>query len=177
MKKTLLLILLLLLPAAACAFSGQAQPTLVPTIALPTSTIKISTLTPVPSHTPTAARQIPVTASSPTPDPGLTPAGRAMPPGVVNIMVLGSDTRGGSGNRTDVVMLVSINKFKQTVSVISFPRDLYLPIPGWKTERINTAYAHGGFDALADKYLSQEKKIFEELNIPFFFDVEAAQNP
>jgi polar amino acid transport system substrate-binding protein len=35
----------------------------------------------------------------------------------------------------------------------------------------------GGFDALADKYLSNEKKIFDDFSIPFFFDVEAAQNP
>lgn len=150
MKRTLFLILLLLLPAAACAFSGRAQPTLVPTIALPTSTIRIVTLTPIPSRTPTAPRIIPITASSPTPAPDLTPGGRAMPPGVANILVLGSDARGGSGNRTDVIMLVSVNTLRQMASVISFPRDLYLPIPGWKTERINAAFPHGGFDALAN---------------------------
>lgn len=150
MKKTLLLILLLSFPAAAaCALSGQAQPTLVPTISLPTSTIHIITLTPIPSATPTAPRVIPVTASSPTPAPNLTPAGRAVPAGVDNILVLGSDSRGGSAGRTDVIMLVSVNTLRQTVSVISFPRDLYLPIPGWKTERINAAFPHGGFDALA----------------------------
>ena len=72
-----------------------------------------------------------------------------MPEGVVNIMVLGSDFRPGGGARTDAIMLVSVNTDKKTVSVISFPRDLYVPIPGWTTERLNTAYAHGGFDTLA----------------------------
>ena len=30
----------------------------------------------------------------------------------------------------------------------------------------------GGFDKLAEKYLTEQKKIFDELDIPFFFDVE-----
>lgn len=79
-----------------------------------------------------------------------TPAHRAVPAGVVNIMVLGSDYRPNAGYRTDVMMLVSINTNKQTVSVVSFPRDLYVPIPGWVTQRINTAMPHGGFQTLAD---------------------------
>ncbi len=30
---------------------------------------------------------------------------------------------------------------------------------------------NGGFDALAEQYLTEQKKTFDELNIPFFFDV------
>ncbi len=75
---------------------------------------------------------------------------RSLPAGVVNIMVLGSDYRPNAGHRTDVIMLVSVNTVKQQVSVISFPRDLYVPIPGWTTQRINTAEPHGGFSLLAD---------------------------
>lgn len=33
----------------------------------------------------------------------------------------------------------------------------------------------GGFDKLAEKYLTEQKKIFDELEIPFFFDVEDGQ--
>lgn len=73
-----------------------------------------------------------------------------MPQGVTNIMVLGSDYRASSGYRTDVMMFVSINTVKQTVSVISFPRDLYVDVPGWTTQRLNTAMPHGGFKMLAD---------------------------
>lgn len=32
--------------------------------------------------------------------------------------------------------------------------------------------SNGGFDRLSEKYLSEQKKTFEELGIPFFFDVE-----
>jgi LCP family protein required for cell wall assembly len=36
-----------------------------------------------------------------------------------------------------------------TVNLTSFPRDLYVTIPGWGTDRINTAWGHGGFKTLA----------------------------
>jgi LCP family protein required for cell wall assembly len=65
-------------------------------------------------------------------------------------MVLGNDLRPGGGYRTDVMMLVAVNTGKGTVSVVSFPRDLYVTIPGWTTERMNTAFPHGGFPMLAD---------------------------
>jgi LCP family protein required for cell wall assembly len=47
------------------------------------------------------------------------------------------------------MMLVSINRNNGTVSVVSFPRDLYVTIPGWMTNRLNTAFAAGGFDTMA----------------------------
>jgi LCP family protein required for cell wall assembly len=73
-----------------------------------------------------------------------------LPEGTLNILVLGSDWRPSGGFRTDVILFVSINSGKGTVNVVSFPRDLYLTIPGWGTDRINTAFTHGGFSMLAD---------------------------
>ncbi len=70
--------------------------------------------------------------------------------GTVNILVIGSDYRPSSGYRTDVMMLVSIHTDEGTVSVVSFPRDLYVTIPGWMDQRINTAFPHGGFSLLAE---------------------------
>ncbi len=151
MKKALYITTLLVFLSTACGLSGQAasapQPTLVPTIFIPghaiipdTSGQGQTTLSPA-AATAAAARQA-------TPAP--TDSGRVVPPGVVNIMVLGSDAREGAGHRTDVIMLVSIHTTHHTVSVVSFPRDLYVPIPGWSTQRINTAEPHGGFDMLAD---------------------------
>ena len=49
-------------------------------------------------------------------------------------------------------MLVSINTKNGTVSEISIPRDLYVIIPGWTTNRINTALPHGGFEMMADTF-------------------------
>jgi LCP family protein required for cell wall assembly len=68
------------------------------------------------------------------------------PEGQVNLLILGSDFRPDAGYRTDVIMLLSVNTLKNTASLISFPRDLYVEIPGWETQRLNTAQQHGGFE-------------------------------
>ena len=66
--------------------------------------------------------------------------------GQVNILILGSDYRAGRGFRTDVIMLLCLNTEKMTATITSFPRDLYVSIPGIGMERINTAQEYGGFD-------------------------------
>lgn len=74
----------------------------------------------------------------------------AHPKGQVNILLLGSDQRqGDSGFRTDTILLLTLNPSGGTVNITSFPRDLYVYIPGWTMQRINTAMAFGGFDELA----------------------------
>ena len=71
--------------------------------------------------------------------------------GQVRIMILGSDWRPNAGSRTDVMMLLSINPNEGTATVLSFPRDLYVYIPGYGGyNRINTPMAFGGFSMLAD---------------------------
>jgi LCP family protein required for cell wall assembly len=73
------------------------------------------------------------------------------PKGIVNILLLGSDARSRQKLfRTDTIILASLNTEKGTVSLLSFPRDLYVQIPGWGTDRINTAWERGGFKMLAD---------------------------
>ena len=68
------------------------------------------------------------------------------PEGQVNILVLGSDFRPGSGYRTDVFMVLSLYPEEGTASVISFPRDLYVNLPGIGNQRINVAQPFGGFE-------------------------------
>lgn len=72
------------------------------------------------------------------------------PDGQINIMLLGSDQRPNDGGfRTDTIQLLTINPQEGTVKQTSFPRDLYVYIPGYTVQRINTAMAWGGFEALA----------------------------
>lgn len=72
------------------------------------------------------------------------------PPGQINILLLGSDEIPEEGGfRTDSIMLVTLNPNLGTAHVTSFPRDLYLYIPGWTMQRINTALPMGGFELLA----------------------------
>ncbi len=68
----------------------------------------------------------------------------------VNILLVGSDSRDGeapgeaaavSGKRTDTIMVMRLDPRSEHVSVLSFPRDLWLPIAGTdESARINTAY-------------------------------------
>jgi len=69
----------------------------------------------------------------------------------VNILLLGSDQRPDDGGfRTDTIQLLTINPQEGTVKLTAFPRDLYVYIPGYTMQRINTAMGWGGFDALAE---------------------------
>ena len=112
----------------------------------------LSTATSVPTEYPTPS-------PTPTPTPIIVrPIGHERgvdpipePEHQVNIMLLGSDQREGAyTGRTDSMILVTINTKENTVNVTSFPRDLYVYIPGWKDQRINAAYPHGGFECLQE---------------------------
>jgi LCP family protein required for cell wall assembly len=112
--------------------------------------------TPRPTNLPTAtATEVILPTSTPTSLPTNLPLSNLpavwgkYPDGQVRIMVLGSDLRPGGGYRTDIMMMVSINPHSGTVSVLSFPRDLYVNIPGWGMNRINTAMEFGGFQLLS----------------------------
>lgn len=63
----------------------------------------------------------------------------------VTILVMGVDSRmaGGHVSRTDTLMLLQVCPKAQTVSLLSIPRDLYVFIPGYGNDRVNTALVHG----------------------------------
>lgn len=92
-----------------------------------------------------------------TPDPEIspTPTEKVLqkPEGQVNILLLGSDSRPYTGGfRTDSITWVSLNPRDGFVSAISFPRDMFIAIPGMGENRINVAFPRGGFDLLADTF-------------------------
>jgi LCP family protein required for cell wall assembly len=61
----------------------------------------------------------------------------------VNFLLIGSDRRSGTSFRTDTMVIVIVRPNDGQVSLISIPRDLWVSIPGWENQRINTAYQHG----------------------------------
>lgn len=68
---------------------------------------------------------------------------------VINILMLGSDSRGEDRGRTDSIMLASFNKRTGEAKLVSFLRDSWVYIPGKDTwNRINTAYFFGGIGML-----------------------------
>ena len=61
----------------------------------------------------------------------------------VNFLLIGSDVRSGTSFRTDTMVIAILRPNEGQVSLISIPRDLWVSIPEWQNQRINTAYQHG----------------------------------
>jgi LCP family protein required for cell wall assembly len=74
-------------------------------------------------------------------------------PNQVNILLLGADKRPRWKQfRTDTILLLTLNSGLAGVNITSFPRDLWVNIPGWGNDRINTAWTHGGYKMLAKTF-------------------------
>lgn len=70
---------------------------------------------------------------------------------LVNILLVGQDRRPGEGRqRSDSMIIVSMNPDTKEISMVSFLRDLYVRIPGYTDNRLNASYAFGGFDLLKE---------------------------
>ncbi|MFV1858144.1 MAG: LCP family protein [Anaerolineales bacterium] len=68
----------------------------------------------------------------------------AIDPAIINIALLGSDRRPNwTGFNTDVIIIISIYPALGEVSMLSIPRDLYVYLPGYGMQRINTAFSIG----------------------------------
>ncbi|MCK5646743.1 MAG: LCP family protein [Anaerolineales bacterium] len=111
----------------------------------------------IPTHTPTL---IPLWQDFPGPtedseiDIPLPVTPIEFPENAVNIILLGTDRRESwKWYQTDAIMIVSLDPDSGTATILSVPRDLYLYIPGWKVNRINTAEYHGGFEMIANAVL------------------------
>ena len=61
----------------------------------------------------------------------------------INFLLIGSDKRSGTSFRTDTMVVAILRPSEGQVSLISIPRDLWVFIPGWENNRVNTAYQHG----------------------------------
>ena len=71
----------------------------------------------------------------------------------INILMLGSDSRASGGDptnwqaggqRSDVMMLIQISGDRNSVNVMSIPRDSWVPIDGHGDAKINAAFSWGG---------------------------------
>jgi len=76
------------------------------------------------------------------------------PENTINILLLGTDRRSSwKYYQTDALMILSLDPVANTATFLSVPRDLYVYVPGWKVNRINTAEYRGGFEMIADTVL------------------------
>lgn len=76
---------------------------------------------------------------------------------VTNILLIGIEELFGARN-TDTMMIASINTRDNTLQLSSLMRDSYVSVPGWKSTKLNAAYAHGGIELLRDT-IEQNYKI------------------
>ena len=66
-------------------------------------------------------------------------------PNVTNILLIGVDARDNSfSGRSDSMMVCSINKKTNTITLLSLMRDLYVEIEGYGNNKLNASYAFGG---------------------------------
>ena len=89
-----------------------------------------------------------------------TPASELEPGEPVNFLIVGTDSAEGlaaddpllngredvGGTRSDVIMVVRLDPKEETASIVSFPRDLWVEIPGHGNQRINAAVAYADGD-------------------------------
>lgn len=64
-----------------------------------------------------------------------------------NILILGSDKRANEEEdpgRSDTTMLIRLDPDRNSIAVMSIPRDLKVEIPGYGTGKFNEAYSYGG---------------------------------
>lgn len=87
----------------------------------------------------------------------------------INILLLGIDRRPGEAfiSRTDSMMVISVNPKNDSASVLSIPRDLYVQIPGYGQDRINTALVYGSREGdHVDGAVLAMQTVSYNLNIP-----------
>ena len=103
----------------------------------------------------------------------------------INVLLLGNDARAGEGeiSNTDTMILLSFDPQNQTAGLLSLPRDLWVPIPGFGYEtRINTAYPlgetyqyEGGGPQLAkdtvSSFIGQPVQYYARVNFQGFVDL------
>ncbi len=93
---------------------------------------------------------------------------------VINVLLIGQDRRGNTGRqRSDAMILCTLNTQKKTIVMTSFLRDLYVKLPdynGWSygSNRINATYVIGGMEML-DECLKQNFGVEVDYNIEVDF--------
>lgn len=70
--------------------------------------------------------------------------------GAVNVLLLGSDTRGEKQARTDTIMVAHYDPETHKIKLISLMRDMLVSVPGYGQQKLNAAYSFGGAELLRE---------------------------
>ncbi|MEI6777820.1 MAG: LCP family protein [Chloroflexales bacterium] len=123
----------------------------------------------IPSPTPVTLPSI--VGGAPVHVPTLMPTAPIIPVSnrAVNVLLLGSDRRAGESwtTRSDSLVIIHLDPEHQRVALLSLPRDLIVPIPGYGQARINAATVYGDMDpALGGGLALARRTVSEYLDIP-----------
>ena len=89
---------------------------------------------------------------------------------IKNILLIGQDARSGeSGQRSDSMILCSINTKEKKIKLVTLMRDMYVQIPGYQANKLNAAYALGGMELL-DTTIEQNFGVNIDGNVEVDFD-------
>ncbi len=152
--------MLLCLALAACLSTNPAPTVPGATLSTPTPPPPSATATASPtgvpglSATPTTPPDVTRTPWGNYPGPQSNPAtpiprpfsGLSIPDSVKTGVLVGIDRPSPFSGRTDSVMLVFYSPDNARASLVSIPPDLFVYLPGYTMQRLNTAYALGGMD-------------------------------
>lgn len=90
--------------------------------------------------------------------------------GRVNILLIGiGGPNHPGGDLSDTIMVVSLDPLSHDVTMLSIPRDLYVPIPGHGSAKINAAHAYGDEERLGSGPGLLEQTIEQNLGIPIHY--------
>lgn len=95
--------------------------------------------------------------------------------GRINILIFGMGGEGHPGGQlADTIIVASFNPNDKTLALLSIPRDLYVPIEGHGSGKINSAYATGVTSKSDDSGSELLKKTISNiLDIPIHYYVKA----
>ena len=89
---------------------------------------------------------------------------------IYNILLIGQDRRPGQGRqRSDSMIICTLNTKANKIILTSVMRDMYVPIPGYSDNRINAAYQFGGMELL-DKVMENCLGVHIDGNVEVDFD-------
>ena len=92
--------------------------------------------------------------------------------GRINILLLGMGGKGHpGGSLTDTIIVFSIDPQNKTAALLSIPRDLYVPIEGRGSAKVNEAYASGEMYKQGGGGTAAKKTIANILDLPIHYYV------
>ena len=87
------------------------------------------------------------------------------------VMLMGVDEREGDVGRSDTLMIATLDPKKKKAAILSIPRDTRVKIQGHGFDKINAAYAYGGYkltQSTVENLLGVEMEHYVLINVNAF---------